>query len=82
MLTRALTDWHNGKRKVIIRAFREPACSSQRTRKCTPLKCPLMAGFTALTRTRLRYPGLAVVDDDETAVEMADEHGLGIVTIH
>jgi hypothetical protein len=30
---------------------------TQRTRSYTPLKCPLMAGFAALTRSRLRYPG-------------------------
>ena len=51
------------------------------TRQAVYLKAGMRDGEQAFALYRADGTPLAVVDD-ETAVEMADEHGLGIVTIH
>jgi hypothetical protein len=52
------------------------------TRQVVYLKAGMRDGEQAFALHRADGTPLAVVDDVETAVEMADEHGLGIVTIH
>jgi hypothetical protein len=60
-----------------LSGFKSPMAVSRQ-----PLRTGIRDGEQAFVLYRADGTPLVVVDDVETAVEMAATHGLGIVTIH